>query len=64
MPEHFTTLDNQNHNSEYNKQARTQSQELTNTADDKDFTLDEIKNAVASIGNKKAPPEDEINGDI
>jgi len=34
------------------------------TADDKDFTLEEIRNAVESMGNKKAPGEDEITGEI
>jgi len=32
--------------------------------DDKDFTVGEIRNAVASMGNKKAPGEDGIAGEI
>jgi len=53
MLEHFTPEDNQNDDSDYHKQARTQSQEPTITADDKEFTVDEIKNAVISIGEKR-----------
>ena len=34
------------------------------TADDKDFILEEIRNAIESIGNKKAPEEDGITGEI
>jgi hypothetical protein len=33
-------------------------------ADDKEFTLQKIKNAVASMGNKKAPGEDGITSEI
>jgi hypothetical protein len=64
MLEHFTPEDNQNDFSEHHKQARTQSQEPTDMADDKDFTVEEIKNAVASMGNKKAPGEDGITSEI
>jgi len=34
------------------------------TADDKDFTLAEIRNAIESMGNKNAPGEDGITGEI
>jgi hypothetical protein len=34
------------------------------TADDKDFTLEEIRNAIESMGNKNAPEEDGITGEI
>ena len=64
MLEHFTPEDSQNDDSDNHRQARTQSQEPINTADDKDFTVEEIKNAVASMGNKKAPGEDGITGEI
>jgi len=53
MPEHFKPEDNQNDDSDYHKQARTQSEEPIYTTDDKDFTVDEITNAVASMGNKR-----------
>ena len=64
MLEHFTPEDNQNDDSEYHKQATTQSQEPIYTADNKDFTVEEIKNSVASMGNKKAPGEDRITSEI
>jgi hypothetical protein len=32
--------------------------------DKKDFTVEEIRNAVASMGHKKAPGEDGIPGEI
>jgi hypothetical protein len=34
------------------------------TADDRKFTLAEIRNAVVSLNNKKAPGEDGITGEI
>jgi hypothetical protein len=34
------------------------------TADDKGFALEEVRNAVESMGNKKAPGEDGITGEI
>ena len=34
------------------------------TADDKDFALEEIRNAVESMGNKKASGEDRITSEI
>jgi len=33
-------------------------------ADDRDFTIEEIRSAVESMDNKKAPGEDGITGDI
>jgi len=41
-----------------------QSQEPLDTADNKDFTLEEIRNAIESMGNKEAPGEDRITGEI
>ena len=46
------------------KQLRSLTQESMDTVDDKEFTVQEIKNAVASMGNKKAPGEDGITGEI
>jgi hypothetical protein len=34
------------------------------TVDDKEFTIEEITNALGSMGNKKAPGEDGITGEI
>jgi hypothetical protein len=35
-----------------------------NTPDDREFTLAEIRNAIESMNNKKAPGEDGITGEI
>jgi hypothetical protein len=64
MLEHFTPEDNQNNDSDYHKQARILSQEPIDTANDKDFTVDEIKNVAVSMGNKKAPGKDRITSEI
>ena len=55
---------NCNDDSDTHKQARILSQEPVDMEDDKDFTVGEIRNAVASMGNKKAPGEDGIAGEI
>jgi hypothetical protein len=53
MLRHFTPAHNQNDDTEYHKQLRTKSQESIDTADDKEFTVQEIKNVVASMGEKR-----------
>ena len=64
MLEYFVPEDKNNNNTDFHTQARTQSEELMDTADDKDFTIEEIRIAVESMGNKKAPGEDGITGEI
>ena len=64
MLEHFTPEDSIQDDTELNKQIRLQSQRTVNTPDDRNFTLTEIKNAVESMDNKKAPGEDGITGEI
>jgi hypothetical protein len=59
MLEHFTTDDTKLH-----KQIRLQSQKIVNTTDDRNFITTEIKNAVDSLNNKKAPTENGITGQI
>jgi hypothetical protein len=34
------------------------------TAEDKEFTIEEIDNVIGSMGDNKAPGEDGITGDI
>ena len=58
MIRYFTPEDNQNDDNEYPKQLRAQTQESIGTPDDKEFTEQEIKNAVASMRNNKAQRED------
>jgi len=64
MIRHFTPEDNQNNDNEYHKQLRAQAQESIGTPDDKEFTEQEIKNAVASMEHNKAPGEDGITSEI
>ena len=64
MLDHFAPEDNQQDDTDYHKQARTLSMEPIDTEDDKEFTVQEIRNAVASMGDKKAPGEDGITGEI
>jgi hypothetical protein len=64
MLEYFVPENKDNDGTDFHTQARTQSQEPMDTADDKGFTIEEIRNAVESMGNKKAPREDGITGEI
>ena len=64
MLEYFTPEDKEEDDTDNPKLARIQSQEPVDTADDKDFTLEEIRNAIESMGNKKATGEDGTNGEI
>jgi hypothetical protein len=52
MLEHFAPEDNQHDDSDLHQQARTLSMEPIYTEDDKEFTVQEIRNAVASLGGK------------
>jgi hypothetical protein len=60
MLEQFAPEDSHNDDSDTHKQARFLSDEPVDTEDDNDFTVGEIKNAVASMRNKKTPGEDGI----
>jgi len=64
MLDDFTPEDNERDDKDYHKQVRTQTQKPTTTADDREFTIEEIWDAVDSMDNKKAPGEDDITGDI
>lgn len=64
MLNYFTPEDNARNDTEYHKKVRAQTQESNNTADDKDFTVEEIREAIETMDNKKAPGEDGITGDI
>ena len=62
--QNFTPEDNEADDNESHKQIRALTQEAIDTADDKEFTVPEVKNAVASMGNKKAPWEDGIPSEV
>jgi hypothetical protein len=64
MLEYFTPEDKDDDDTAYHRLARTQSQDPVNRADDKDFPIEEIRKAIESMGNKKAPGEDGITGEI
>jgi hypothetical protein len=64
MLEHFTPEDSRQDDTELHKQIRLQSQRIVNNPEDRNFTQTEVKNAVESMDNKKAPGEDGITGEI
>jgi hypothetical protein len=64
MLEYFTPEDNTQDDREFHKQIRAQSQGTVNTPFDREFSLAEIRNAVESMNNKKAPGEHGITGEI
>jgi len=55
----FTPEDNHADDTELQKKTRAISQEEIDT-DDKEFTLQEVKNVAMSMGKNKAPGEDGI----
>jgi len=64
MLEHFTPDDKEEDDTELHKQARAQALEPTATDNDIHFTVEETRNAVASMDKKKAPGEDGITGEV
>jgi hypothetical protein len=64
MLDTFTPEDNNREDSDYHKQVRAQTQQPTTTADDKEFTIEEIRDVIKSMDKKKAPREDGITCDI
>ena len=62
--EYFTPEDKEDDVSDNHKLVRIKSQEPIETDDDKDFILEEIRNAIEGMGNKKAPGENGITGEI
>jgi len=64
MLNYFTPEDKETDDTDYHKLVRTQTQDPADTADDNYFTMQEIRNAVESMGNKKAPGKDGITGVI
>ena len=59
MGERFTPVDKEDDDTEHHKLARAQTLEPADTEDDKDFTVEETRNAVASMNKKKAPAKTE-----
>jgi hypothetical protein len=63
MLEHLTPEDNE-HEDNYHKQVRDKATRPQNTADDCEFTIDEIRRVIEGMDNKKAPGEDGITAEI
>jgi len=63
MLEHCTPVDKED-DTEHHKPARAKTLEPVDAEDDKDFTVEENRNAVASMKKKKAPEEDGITGEV
>jgi thiamine pyrophosphate-dependent acetolactate synthase large subunit-like protein len=59
MLDYFTPEDNERDDNDYHKKVRAQAQQPTTTADDREFTIEEIRYAIESM-DKKAPGEDGI----
>jgi hypothetical protein len=64
MLEHFTPDDKEEDDTELHKLARAQALEPADTDDDTHCTVEETRNAVASMDKNIAPGEDSITGDV
>ena len=64
MLQNLTSEDNPADDTELHKQIRAITQEAIDTFDDKKFTVQAVKNAVASMAEKKAPGEDGIPSEV
>jgi hypothetical protein len=62
--DYLDTKDEVDRDSDYHKTIRTLKEQPIHTADDREFTPEEIGNAIDTINCKKAPGEDGITGDI
>jgi 3,4-dihydroxy-2-butanone 4-phosphate synthase len=64
MMDTFAPEDNVNDDNDYHKQVRALALTPGLTADDREFTIEEIRNTVESMNHNKAPGDDGITGDI
>jgi len=64
MLEHFTPDDKEEDDTELHKQATARALEYADTDNDIDFTVEETRNAVASMNNKKYPGVNGITGEV
>ena len=62
MLDHFTPEDKVQDDSDFHK--RTKANGSVYNPDDREFTMAEVRNAIESMSNKKAPGEDGITSDI
>ena len=64
MAEHLIPKDDAKDDTEYHKQIRKQVKEPIQTEEDREYTKEEVKNAIAELKHKKAPGEDAITAEI
>jgi hypothetical protein len=60
----FAAKDNRRDENDYHKQVKALTKQPANTADDREFTIDEISNIIQSMNNVKVPGEDGKTGVI
>jgi hypothetical protein len=64
MSDYLIPTDDQLDDTDYHKGIRAQSKEPILTADDREYTPAEVKNAIYDLKHNKEPGEDGITGDI
>jgi hypothetical protein len=64
MMDTFAPKDNRRDDNYYHKQVMALTKQPANTADDQEFTIDEISNIIQRMNNNKVPGEDGITGVI
>ena len=64
MLDYLIAKDEEDSDSDYHKTIRTLTERPTQTADDREYTPEEIGNAIDAINCKKAPGEEGITCDI
>jgi hypothetical protein len=64
MLKHFVPDDREDSDNKLHRKIRKENQEPPNTADDKDFTKEELIANLETFNSKKAPGEDGLTRDI
>ena len=64
MSDYLIPTDDQRDDTDYHKGVRAKSKEPILTADDREYTPTEVKNAIYDLKHNKAPGEDGITGEI
>jgi hypothetical protein len=64
MAEYLIPKDDDTDDTDYHKQIRAQAKEPIQTTEDREYTTEEVKNAIAELKHKKAPGEDSITAEI
>jgi len=60
----YFTPENKKNNNDYHKQVSAQSQKTVNSPNNREFSMEEIRNVVEDMDKKNAPEEDGITGEI